>query len=287
MFYFFKRVYNFIVQEQLSWGSVNDNSYNDVNEIYSPTLQKRMQHLTTPSRFHPYKGHIISLKSKELLEYINKPNVEFNTKFSNFNQILNNVSKSLYLRYSPNMIYSFNDEINLVFFHNENDTEYIYGDDINKTITSMTSYASIQFMKEFTSNKLDIEFVINGKYVEFDEDYEMLNYIIWRQNDCYRNNLSVLHNNYNKGSIHSMSIVDVILSLEQLEKEKQEADGIKRINFGMEMAFFYGNIIKKEIVYKEINGKMVCKKELNIDNETILKWNFDENVQKYIYNKLL
>lgn len=259
------------------------------DEVYSPTLKMRMQSLIKRPRFHPYKGHIISLKSREILEYINKidTDIEFTIKYSNFNKIMVEVCKSLYAKYNPNMIYSFNDEINLVFFHNENDSEYIYGDDINKTITSLTSHASIKFVKELTAANIDLEFLINGRYVEFNEDYEMLNYIIWRQNDCYRNNISILHNHYTKIPTHSMKITDVILNLEQLEKEKQQLEGFTRRNFGMEMSFFYGNIIKKEIVYKEINGKMVCKKNLNVDNDTILKWNFNENVQKYIYNKLL
>lgn len=287
MFQIFQTVYNYITKQQ----SHCDDEHN-CDKGYLSTLKTRMQSLTQRPRFHPYKGHIVSLKSRELLEYFNKTDsadkeFDFIAKCSNFNKILVNVSKSLYSKYNPNMIYSFNDEINLVFFHNENDTEYIYGDDINKTITSLTSYASIQFVKELDAANINLEFLINARYIEFNEDYEMLNYIIWRQNDCYSNNLTILHNYYTKTPTHSMKITDVILNLEKLEKEKQEFDGVKRRNFGMEMAFYYGNIIKKEIVYKEINGKMVCKKDINVDNETILKWNFDENVQKYIYNKLL
>lgn len=260
----------------------------DPEEVYSPTLQKRMQSLVQKPHFHPYKGHIITLKSKEILEYLNKTgkDVDFSSKHLNFNKILVNVCQSLYLKYDPNMIYAFNDEINLVFYHNNNDVEYVYRGDIYKTVTMMTSFASIQFTKEFVSSNLDFEFLVNGRFVEFDDDYEMLNYIIWRQNDCYRNNLTVLHNQYANSS-HSMKITDVILSLEQLEKDFQESSGLKRSNFGMNMSFFYGNLIKKEIVYKEINGKMVCKKHFNVDNNMVLKWNFNENVQKYIYNKLL
>jgi tRNA(His) 5'-end guanylyltransferase len=281
MFDFFQSVYDFFMNDESL-------SKDDLQEIYSPTLQKRMQSLVKRPHFHPYKGHIVTLKSKEILHYLNKTGseVNFSEKCTNFNKILVNVSKSLYLKYNPNMIYSFNDEINLVFFHDESDTDYVYKGDIYKTVTMMSSFASIQFTKEFAAANIDLDFLINGKFVEFKEDYEMLNYIIWRQNDCYRNNLAVLHNHFTNTK-SSMKITELILNLEQLEKEKQEADGVKRSNFGMDMSFFYGNIIKKEIVYKEINGKMICKKEFNVDNRTVLKWNFSENLQKYVYNKLL
>lgn len=283
MFPFFQQVYDFVMKSD---SSLSDSC--DPDEVYSPTLQKRMQSLVKKPQFHPYKGHIVTLKSKDILEYLNKTgkDINFSSKHQKYNQILLNVCKSLYLKYDPNMIYAFNDEINLVFYHNNDDVEYVYKGDIHKTITMMTSFVSIQFSKEFSSENLELDFLVNGRFVEFEDDYEMLNYIIWRQNDCYRNNLTVLHNQFGNSS-HSMKITDVILSLEQLEKEFQESNGMKRSNFGMEMSFFYGNLIKKEIVYKEINGKMICKKHFNVDNNMVLKWNFNENLQKYIYNKLL
>jgi hypothetical protein len=137
------------------------------------------------NEFHPYKYHIIRLNSKELLDLVNSKSssiYEHISKLENYNEKLNETISQLYNKFSPYLIYAFNNEINLVFFDSE-------VNNINKKLSTISSYASSCMTLNLAPEE---PIMYSGKVIEFDVEYETLNYLIWRQNDCKRNNTSML-----------------------------------------------------------------------------------------------
>ncbi len=238
---------------------------------------------------HPYKPFIVSLKSRQILSYFNHiTNIDDKLKFiEKFNEIMIEVSKKLYIKYDPHMIYTFHDEIHLVFFYNENGN-YMYSGDISKIITTLISYTSIEMTKIFIKKSIDLDFVYKGQFIEFDDDYEILNYIIWRQLDCKRNTITLLYkciNLENKEKNNCLKLNVMENSVFDFLKDKSNS-------------YHTGNILKKVIYYINTNNpKIVLNKENSQDNLTIRKKidvenfyfsnNFKENFNIYIKNKIM
>jgi|UniRef100_A0A6C0ALQ5 tRNA(His) 5'-end guanylyltransferase len=243
---------------------------------------------------HPYKPFVVSLKSRQILSYFNNlTNIDDKLKFiDNFNEIMIEVSKKLYMQYDPRMIYTFHDEIHLVFFYNGNGN-YMYSGDINKIITTLVSYTSIELTKILTKRSIDLDFIYKGQFVEFDEDYEILNYIIWRQLDCKRNIITLLYKCINLENFLNNKDKTNCLKLNTMEKHVSEflKNKFKR--------YYTGNILKKTIYYtNKTNPKIVLnKKDDDYNNLTIRKKidvenfyfsdNFKENFNIYIKNKIM
>ncbi len=151
----------------------------------SENIHDRMKNYLNKNekKCHPYKSHIVSLKCKDLLKQINKRDGinEKKRELVEIQEKIVNVSKEMYDYFNPTFMYCFNNEIHLVFKSNENGT-FIYDGDINKLITMCASFASSK-----TTN------IFSATFVEFDDDYELLNYIIWRQLESVRNTSSILY----------------------------------------------------------------------------------------------
>lgn len=152
------------------------------------SLGERMNNLVfkyNKNEFHPYKYHIVRLNSKELLDLVNSKSssiYEHVSKLENYNEKLNETVSQIYNKFSPYLIYAFNNEINLVFFDSE-------VNNINKKLSTISSYASSCMTLNLAPEE---PIMYSGKVIEFDVEYETLNYLIWRQNDCKRNNTSML-----------------------------------------------------------------------------------------------
>lgn len=269
----------------------NNENNNKIKEKCENSLEKRMKKIIEKDNGkirHYYKPYIVSLKSKTLLTYINnvkndkKDNLNNNLNdkidlLQNINEILINVSKNLYNKFDPTMIYTFHNEINLVFFYNENG-ESIYDGNINKTLTSIISYASILISKEFDKKNIFIDFIFDGHFVEFDKDYEILNFLIWRQFQCKRNTITLLYKCLkNKNDINNLTLDDMKYSLPIVSQE-----------------FFTGNILKKRkcntLIQNPLNNeiKTVEKVRKNICIEYLyFHKNFLNTFEKYIKTKIL
>lgn len=242
---------------------------------------------------HPFKPFVVSLKSRQILSYFNYlTKIDDKLKFiDKFNEIMIEVSKKLYTQYDPHMIYTFQDEIHLVFFYNENGN-YMYGGDINKIITAIVSYTSIEMTKILTKRSINLDLVYKAQFVEFDKDYEILNYIVWRQLDCKRNIITLLYkcinfenflDNKDKHNYLKLDVMEKVVS--DVLKEKLEV-------------YCTGNILKKSLIYTNTkNPKIVFNKE-NEDNNLIVRKkinienfyfseNFKEYLNKYIKNKIM
>lgn len=254
---------------------------------------------------HPYKPFIVSLKSRQILSYFNYLTcIEDKLKFiDKFNEIMVEISKKIYMKYDPHMIYTFHDEIHLVFFYNENGN-YIYAGNMNKIVTTFVSYISIEMSKLFTKKSIELDFVYTGQLIEFEQDYEVLNYLVWRQLDCKRNIITLLYkcinlkdnnskdnkNNNTKDNNKDNNISN--LKLDTMEKNVSWF--VKRdLN-----NYYTGNILKKNIYYVNKNvPKIIFNNKNNVDNLTIRKSinvenfyfadNFKQNLCKYIKNKIM
>lgn len=231
------------------------------------TLKERMQeYLTTYNSkcFNPYNTHVISLKSKKILKFLNFKNtfIQKINEFKIHNEILVCISKKLYKEFNPTLIYCFNDEIHLVFADCEK--EESYNGNINKKLSCISTFASVLFTKEFLKQEIDLDFCIIPKYVEFKKDvqYELLNYIIWRQNDCLRNNLTTLYSYFEK-NLDNISIPQIAHALTNYPESTYITDQI-----------MYGNLIK--------NDECDKSRGLFVENIHLTTLNFSKNMKKYI-----
>lgn len=257
------------------------------------SLQDRMRRQVKKYDYHihPYKPFVLTVKCEKLLFFVNhvttlQEKLVFLTKIK---EILLNVSKQLYDCYSPHMIYTFNNEIHLVFFYNDHG-RYMYNGSLNKHATKISSHASLLFMQEMIKHHLTLSCICTSYGVEFDKDYEILNYVIWRQHDCKRNNISLIYkcykNNEEEDVLNNKSSSDLYLELK----------GIEVPDF-----VFCGVILKKQLVYKLVkdtkahllegfvsdNGDLLAKRKEFAEESFQLDKNFKENLQKYIVNKFL
>lgn len=245
---------------------------------------------------HYYKPHIVSIKSKQILQYINK-NTKYEDKImllKTFQKIFVETSEELYKKFDPHMIYTFNNEIHMVFYHNDYGN-FLYDGNIKKILTTCVSYTSILVARELKKYNIELDFCFEGTFVEIHKDYEALNYIIWRQYDCKRNTLTLLY----KCLKQEMELLNFI-KLDLIEKEINEITPI-------DYTLIYGLVLKKREYIKEIydvndndNKNIVTtESDKNIEciTETIrrkleinIKWfpeNFKETLNEYIISKYL
>ena len=162
----------------------------DKLRTFNKSLNYRMREILSEynnNTFNSNKPYIISIKSKKILDYVNCKEDSIEDKlysWNEYNNILVEISKRCYYYFNPSLIYSFNDEIHLVFY-NEHDN---YNGNINKTLTTVVSFITRLFAKKLD----DYVFTFHGKYIQFNTEYETLNYLIWRQNHCKINNTNTL-----------------------------------------------------------------------------------------------
>jgi hypothetical protein len=244
---------------------------------------------------HGFKPFVITLKSKTLMSYINRL-TDYDSKIKELNEfqdILFKVSKKIYTKYDPHLIYTFQNEINVVFYYND-DGNYIYDGNINKMITSMSSYVTMEFTKQLLKRNIDIDVYFFSQFVEFDIDYEILNYLVWRQMDCKRNTITLLYKCMYKDEFldgtRCVENVSVTKMIELISDKVRDNNNL-----------LIGNTIKKFLFYKIVKGKFDKKNVDNSDNvdgdimvsrksvgiETVIfSENFKENLQKYVMNKV-
>jgi hypothetical protein len=254
----------------------------------SDSLKTRMQQNVdyfNNDKIELYQPYVISLKSRDILNYVNYPVYSYDNESSFFkkldflnkyNEILVDICKKCYLRFNPNMIYSFNDEIHFVFY---NTTDYpdLYNGNIHKTLSTITSYITRLFTQKLQH---EFDFTFNAKYVSFSTEYEVLNYLVWRQNDCNRNNIIMMYN-YFETNLENQKLDDINRKLSECISKLQHPIDMKQL--------VYGNILKKELIYKEKvndNDDWINRYIINL-NHFNLKEHFKENLVKYIYNKIL
>lgn len=268
--------------------------------LVNDNLTDRMTHIVKDQNkndIHYFKPFVVSLKCKNLLNYI-KPITSVEEKLSfykQYNQKLVQISEKLYSYFDPACVFVFNNEIHLMYFYNEKG-DYMFNGNINKTLSVISSYVTVEYTKMFLNNnteKLFENFYFEGTVVQFDKDHETLNYLIWRQLDCYRNTLNLLYKCHVKSDarLYKNSETDSTKL-----RYASEFDGIKlnyiidelsKYNIPNELK--YGVLLKKEVFYKQNEydkNEMIKRKHFQTISEDFTL-DFNRNLNLYIYNKNL
>lgn len=198
---------------------------------HKASLKERMlEYLSywTPVR-NNFNYKVFTIKMKKQKNY----NLE-----RNYKNIQETCTK-IYKDFNPIMIYFTHKEINIVF----KELNAFHGD-ITLHLTKLVSMISVYYYKHAYDSTL-----WTGQYVEFHQDHDVLNYIIWRQRD--------LMNGYKEKSMNDM--------------------------------FVYGRVMKKELVYKESHhdnknrgDNMALRGEYNT-----FTTNFHQNDFNELYSKLI
>lgn len=258
--------------------------------IFDKGLSSRMTNLVkshNSDSVHSYKPFVISLNCKKILKYINKKTkvdnkIDF---FIEYNKILIEICKNLYYEFDPTFIYTFNNEINLVYYYSEN-SNYRFNGNIHVSLTRMASAASLELYNKLSKSSLfanetldNSHFSFDGVIVEFNKDYEAFNYIIWRQYDCLRNTFNMLY------TCHHINTPDFTIRHVKLKDIEHE---ICR-HYSIPNQIKYGILLKKK-VYRIPNetdkyNPITRKKIVEISKD--LTENFSQNVKKYLFEKEL
>ena len=162
----------------------------------------------------------------------------------------------------PTLIYSFNNEIHLVF----NDSNYLYNGNITKKLSKCVSLSTIALSKAFNRS-----IVCTGYAVEFYKNHEILNYLIWRQYDCKRNTLNLLYKCKNPDKeIPKLSVIE-----NDIEINKK---------------IIYGILVKQKLVsINDKNQKEYLRNTIVIeeDGELLFDKDFDNNLENLINSKYI
>ena len=274
------------------------------NDIDS-NLDLRMRKLVTTynnRKCHGFQPFVISLKCKSLMKYINGLKT-FEKKTKQLNELQDmmfEAGKMLYAKYDPHLIYTFQNEINLVYNYNDQGN-YIYDGNINKMLTSITSYISVFFTKCLMKHNIDLDVNFFGQFVEFKADYEVLNYLIWRQMDCKRNTISLLYKCVNfedflsmTESIDNMSIENMLFDINQKLDKKIECDYKNLLTGNVIKKYMFQKLVKQSVCNcneDKINEGLskdiiVTRKSVGVEHFSFSD-NFKDNFQKYIVEKLI
>lgn len=252
--------------------------YND--ELGQASLPYRMKNLSKKWNsycVHPFKPTIVTLKSYELLRFINTQST-YDEKilfYKSWNEIYKNVCEQLYNDFSPSMIYYFNDEIHLVFYFNE--FGEIWGNgNVHKLITTITSSTTSYLCKQLYKNNIELNFSFNSKIVQFDDKYESLNWIIWRQLDCKKNIITSLYKCFSNLNVNNIKIN----AMENAMENTLQNENINELTLGTIMKK------QKQVNLTENENNLYIRNEIQLFHID-LKSNFVNNFNMFIKQKYL
>lgn len=238
----------------------------DSNDDKRDDLGDRMNRYTQSCQLYTeyFTPFIVSIQSKDILDGINTvTNLDEKIKqMKTINDLLYQVCKSVYNRFDPTLVYYFNNEIHVLFNGN---SELLYNGDIYKLITILTSFVT----KEFQGNCM-----FTAKYTEFPKDYECLNYLVWRQFDCKRNNVTLLYKCLHK-DLYLDSALGCDQKLDDMFAELPE----------LPLFLTLGNILKKNLVYHEKKGVVYHRKLIEVMHINLAE-NFSQNFKTLVCNKI-
>lgn len=239
--------------------------------------------------YHGFKPFVVSLKSKQLLNYISHLTC-LNDKIKQLEviqDVLFDVGKKIYQKYDPHLVYTFENEVNVVFYYNDNGI-YLFNGNVMKTVTSLASFISVEVSKSLYKRNIDIDLHFTGQFVEFDVDYEVLNYLVWRQMDCRRNTVTLLYKCLNMPSIlDGQCSIKCIKVNEMITSLNASIDNIEQSLCHL----LTGNVIKKHVFYSKKkqddkqDDNVVLRRSVGVE---YIKFSddFKGNYEKYIVNKL-
>lgn len=239
-------------------------------------LSERMAALVrkqNADRFHPYKAHIVSVRSKELLNMVNSIE-DVSLKIEKIEAIhgaLLQACKEAYHVYNPHAMFVLHNEVHFVFFYSDDDRhDFIFNGDVMKTVTSIASFMSVAVLCTLQSDMKigPVTPMFTGNAVEFDEDFEALNYLVWRQYDTRRHIIELLYKCCHPGTgTYKCSLADMTNKLSELG-----------LLYFLNAAVVLGSVLKK----KESEGRRSF-----VVGSFVMSDSFSDTMQRYIVNKYL
>ena len=255
---------------------------------FKDTLDTRMRRMVkyyNSDKYHGFKTVIVTLKSKRLMQYINHLG-EFKDKVADLytiQDIMFRVAKCIYKEYDPHVIYTFGNEIDVVFHYNDRG-DFVYDGNIHKTLTSLASIASIETYRLLRESGINLDCYFTAHSIEFDVDYEPLNYLIWRQMDCRRNMVTLLYK-----CLHVDSVLDGKYDVENMKIKDMIGylDNTRGIDVENDLReILTGNIVKKYMFQiKREESKFVSRRSVGVDH-FYFSDNFKQTWQRYITDKV-
>lgn len=247
----------------ISYHMYNTIQYYNINSD-KVSFHKRMHKYIRESDVDFESPFVVYVRSKALIKLINKRS-SYENKLAflkDYNVQLTKISKKLYKDFEPNLIYAFNNELHLIF----NKETSIYKGSSQRLLTNIVSAVTRYF------SDLNVQF--EGRIIYFPKQCEVLNFLVWRQFDCKRNTLTLLHKCVKPSARNGNRKTEINEGMENILHDLGPlADEV--VN---------GNIYKKEVYYK--GDELVTRTRISVLHEWLSE-NFDSSYQKYILNKVL
>jgi len=89
--------------------------------------------------------------------------------------------------------YCQSDEISLILWKSRAEEQFIFGGKINKLNSIIASFCSIEFNKYYWSGKIGL---FDCRSFNLPDKKEVVNYLMWRSKDCYRNAITRIAQTY-------------------------------------------------------------------------------------------
>lgn len=231
------------------------------------------------------KYYIITIKSSGLLDDINKiEKISDKIQFIKVvNEALISTSEIIYKKFSPYLIYICNNEINVVFHGKDT----LYNGNITKNVSTITSCITLEFNKNIKENT---EYIFSGHTVQFEKEYETLNYIIWRYFDCVRNVSNLLW----RCSREQLSLylnpevptLDIVKNDTEIYSDIEYLYGclLKKCLYSRQHSKHTRLILEKEIINDPEYSRRYIKK---MDPKEVFSLKFSNNMDDLIRSKIL
>lgn len=238
-------------------------------------------------KVEPWQYAILRFDGHNFSKFTNGFKKPFDNKMKNAMQ---DTTKAVMGKFNATLGYVQSDEITLVFKPKYNSkeefeasldkSEHIFGGKRDKLISVITGYIStkfnyyinkymqwcnpLEYKPYFTDIVMACEQHFDGRLIVFEpsEMTEMLNYFVWRQNDCLRNCTSTWTRfKCGKTAVHKKKFAEMV---EMLDATDMKHDMIP-------FQYKYGVFAKKELYEKECNNPETGKTVLAMRSKIVIK----------------
>lgn len=230
-------------------------NYN-TNTIYELVEESKPFNLQDRMKYYERNSETKNVKDYQTYVVKIKLNNAFKDNILLTSENLATAANYLLIRYNPRFVYAHINEVFLFFSNDYNYTTSLYGGNVQKIVSNLVSDVTRYYCK-LTNNNTH---TFTGSVITIDdEDYEYLNYLVWRQKMNFNNFISYY---YSRDEINKDSYE---VNLDTKVKKVAEKNNIIT-NF-----YLYGTVIKMKEVYreKEISSNQEENKENKETDNTI------------------
>lgn len=182
----------------------------------------------------------------------------FSAEFSN---AMIKTSCDLLLKFRPTTVYTHSDEITLIFQNyvqfDESLNEILTGEHyrngkVYKLLSELASFTSVSFTKNIANefkNDSDVLDFLNKQTLTFDAriivfpskfEYEIVNHMIWRTRDCYRNYVSAhAEKHFSQKQLNNVNTNDRIKMLKTKQVDLTDETKLNHKELGMKYGMFF------------------------------------------------